>query len=362
MSATGLRSGLYQPRSHDQALLSRQNTTMSSSQMADTLKVTPHTVAFSSSDEVVFEKVLWRKQAYADNFVAPSFLCDLRTNSQVVLPSLGQLTLASLRISTRLLRVVLLALWFVHLHLGTVDAEHVLLVGGGIVALSTLVSSAYSVQTVRTIETTRHHGRKVMGKVIMAVVLLAVSPVLRTLTESTTSDSIWALSVMLFLVHLTLADYSGRATWSERGSAISDTMSFNAAMSASVVLASRLNKDSETFTLLALGTLLFVPKARASVAERGANKNSDWYAFVIAYSMTVVTAALFAFVRLPEVRIGASNRFIGIVLVWTHLVVGFISIVCPWWIVRAQTWKMEIKGPWDPAEPVLSSSKHPRSL
>ncbi|KAJ9474918.1 Phosphatidylinositol N-acetylglucosaminyltransferase GPI2 subunit [Pseudozyma hubeiensis] len=312
----------------------------------------------TAGKEVPFEKVLWRKQPFADNFVPPTFLSDLRTNSQVILPSLTQLMLASLRISTRFLHVILYTLWFVHLHLGTVDAELVLLLGGAAVALYTLVhvhvfiSSADPPQPKQRDE---RRGKKIISKIIIAVVLLAVSPVLRTLTESTTSDSIWALSVVLFFLHLTLADYSSstKPHVQKEASGLSDTLSFNAAMSASVVLASRLNTDSETFTLLALATMLFAPSTKlkpAAAEARGAGK-TECIPFASAYVMTMATAMLFKFIVEEEEEVG----WVGIVVVWVHLVVGFVSVVCPWWIVRAQRWKMEIKGPWDPAKPVITS-------
>lgn len=38
--------------------------------------------------------------------------------------------------------------------------------------------------------------------------LIALSPVLRTLTAATSSDSIWALSAVLFILNILLADYT----------------------------------------------------------------------------------------------------------------------------------------------------------
>ncbi len=64
-----------------------------------------------------------------------------------------------------------------------------------------------------------------------------------------------ALSVVLFSLHLVLADYSS----GRKEGKLSETLSFNAAISASVVLASRLETDSDTFTLLALAVVLFAP-------------------------------------------------------------------------------------------------------
>ncbi|CDS01476.1 hypothetical protein [Sporisorium scitamineum] len=168
----------------------------------------PNTTAFDRgrNDEAQFEKVLWRKQPFTDNFVPPSFLSDLRTNSQLVLTTFSQLVLASLRISTRFLCVCLFALLFVHLHQHTIDAELLLLLSITTFILLTLFTSSRA--SVKRGGKGRTKAAGVLSRTIMALVLLAVSPVLRTLTESTTSDSIWALAVVLFALHLTLADYS----------------------------------------------------------------------------------------------------------------------------------------------------------
>jgi len=43
---------------------------------------------------------------------------------------------------------------------------------------------------------------------MMFLALMALSPVLRTLTAATSSDSIWALSAALFALNALLADYT----------------------------------------------------------------------------------------------------------------------------------------------------------
>lgn len=307
----------------------------------------PNTTAFDRgrNDEAQFEKVLWRKQPFTDNFVPPSFLSDLRTNSQLVLTTFSQLVLASLRISTRFLCVCLFALLFVHLHQHTIDAELLLLLSITTFILLTLFTSSRA--SVKRGGKGRTKAAGVLSRTIMALVLLAVSPVLRTLTESTTSDSIWALAVVLFALHLTLADYSeGRAK------RLSSTLSFNAAISAGVVLASRLDTDGESFTLLVLAVLLFAPISDRRVGQ-GEARRGVW-GFVGVYGACMI-ATVWCKGGGEE---GEEGRWWWIVAVWVNVVVGFVSVVCPWWIVKAQRWKMEIKGPWDPAEPVLSSSSH----
>ena len=44
--------------------------------------------------------------------------------------------------------------------------------------------------------------------ILVFLTLMALAPILRTLTSATSSDSIWALSACLFILNVTLADYT----------------------------------------------------------------------------------------------------------------------------------------------------------
>ncbi|KAG5638969.1 hypothetical protein H0H81_008189 [Sphagnurus paluster] len=52
--------------------------------------------------------------------------------------------------------------------------------------------------------------KAIKSSILIFLALLSLSPVLRTLTAATSSDSIWALSAVLFLLNALLADYSAR--------------------------------------------------------------------------------------------------------------------------------------------------------
>lgn len=47
------------------------------------------------------------------------------------------------------------------------------------------------------------------SSILVFLALMSLSPVLRTLTAATSSDSIWALSASLFILNALLADYTG---------------------------------------------------------------------------------------------------------------------------------------------------------
>jgi phosphatidylinositol glycan class C protein len=67
--------------------------------------------------------------------------------------------------------------------------------------------------------------------------LLGLSPILRTLTHEISSDTIWAFTTMCFLCNLLLHEYSASAT--ANLVKFPDSISINAAIFASVLLASR---------------------------------------------------------------------------------------------------------------------------
>ncbi len=55
-------------------------------------------------------------------------------------------------------------------------------------------------------------AKNVKSSILIFLSLMSLSPVLRTLTAATSSDSIWALSASLFILNAVLADYSSSVT------------------------------------------------------------------------------------------------------------------------------------------------------
>lgn len=112
------------------------------------------------------------------------------------------------------------------------------------------------------------------SSLLVFLALMGLAPVLRTLTAATSSDSIWALSACQFLLNTLLADYSCMKPGSrsqERctieftvtsnqfltANRLTSVLSMNAAMSSSVVLASRLPDDLSVFSLVLFAVQLF---------------------------------------------------------------------------------------------------------
>jgi len=51
-------------------------------------------------------------------------------------------------------------------------------------------------------------AKTVKSSILAFLALLSLSPVMKTLTASTSSDSIWALAACLFILNALIADYS----------------------------------------------------------------------------------------------------------------------------------------------------------
>ncbi|CAD6504462.1 BgTH12-06191 [Blumeria graminis f. sp. triticale] len=188
--------------------------------------------------------------------------------------------------------------------------------------------------------------------------LLGLSPILKSLTRSTSSDSIWAMSFALFTINIFFFDY-GTLAPSTSGSAIKQnnipaSLSTNAALMASTVLASRLPSTGQVFSLTLFSIEVFglFPVFRRYLRQR------SWRGHVVLTTFLVLGAG--GGVGLILGRGGDGEGF------WDFpyksgcigLVIGvFLTTVamggCSWWLIGLQKYKNAIRGPWDPARPVI---------
>ncbi|BFZ54003.1 glycosylphosphatidylinositol anchor biosynthesis [Savitreella phatthalungensis] len=120
----------------------------------------------------------------------------------------------------------------------------------------------------------------------------------------------------------------------------SGNVSTNAAVMASVVLASRLGDSTSVFALILFAVEWF---ALFPIFRR----------FVRAFDRTLNLA-------LTLLLIVSANLTLGIFTSWFYayifdIALFFVSFVCPLWLIQLQRYKNEISGPWDIAHPVTIS-------
>ncbi|KAL4949459.1 phosphatidylinositol N-acetylglucosaminyltransferase-domain-containing protein [Aspergillus filifer] len=172
--------------------------------------------------------------------------------------------------------------------------------------------------------------------------LLGLSPILKSLTKSTASDSIWAMSCWLLIMNIFSFDYgSGEGAGATKFPA---SLSTNAAVMASTVLASRLPSTTHVFSLMLFSIEVFglFPIFRRQL------RHISWKGHISLTLTLVMFAGGAVGVTLRGGWMGAIiGSFLGSIL--TALTMGG----CSWWLISLQKYKNVVSGPWDPARPII---------
>ncbi|KAF8636001.1 hypothetical protein AX15_000162 [Amanita polypyramis BW_CC] len=173
------------------------------------------------------------------------------------------------------------------------------------------------------------------SSILIFLSLMSISPVLRTLTASTSSDSIWALSAILILLNAVLADYSILNVRTKLTGRLISVLSMNAAVSASAVLSSRLTTDIAVFSLMLFSIQAFAvfPFLRYRIQALGPTMQ-------ILLTSGLVMSAIWLTLIL-------SWKIASLYL----LIFFFVTFLAPALLMWAQKYKNEIRGPWDVAVP-----------
>ena len=301
-----------------------------------------------------WRRVLYEVQPYPDNYVDQTFLASVltstpthpldllalakdslvvaqqlstvRTSAQTKkTPALAAMSLLSL---LAMPQVALYCAVYLHVYYGRISAsvlialEALLLLGGWLLRRH-VASERLTVAVVRS------DARQL---ILLVGWLLCISPVLATLTRTFSDDTICALTISLFLVHLALHDYEYALNYSAhfRGS-----ISMNAAIFASVLLAARLPSTPHVFAIMTLATHTFVLLPAQS--RRLSKALSSAQHLSVASLIVLLTAAV---LLLTVSKLLAACYLLAILT---------ISGLCPMVLVRMQHSRAHISGPWDEA-------------
>jgi phosphatidylinositol glycan class C protein len=170
--------------------------------------------------------------------------------------------------------------------------------------------------------------------------LLGLSPILKSLTMSTSSDSIWALSSWLMVLNVMTFDYGA-----SHEAKFPAPLSTNAALMASTVLASRLPSTTHVFSL----TLFSIEVFGLFPVFRRHLRHHSWtgHLWLTGFLVVLASGGL-------SMTISGGGFIMGVV----GVVLGGLTIclsmgMTSWWLIGLQRYKNEIHGPWDPARPVI---------
>ncbi|KAI8581900.1 hypothetical protein K450DRAFT_229778 [Umbelopsis ramanniana AG] len=290
----------------------------------------------SDGTKLPWRKLLYVKQDYPDNYVDDTFLDALQKNVNVRSYDYWTTVYESGVIAQHISSIVIFIAVFINLEQQKLATNSLIIAGTLMTSLGYIFWDYSVVQTVPSYASKRNKTAK--GALFFFATLLGLSPILRTLTLKTSDDTIYALTACLFIVNMLSHDYSAgpRNIIKFPGS-----LSTNAAIFASVMLASRLQTNMGVFGLTAFAVEWF---ALFPIFRRHLQNTTQ--AGHTALSIIMLAASVTLFIHISK----------AVVFIYI-LGITFITFICPAWLIRIQKYKNEIHGPWDEAQPKLQPSK-----
>ncbi|XP_034103932.1 phosphatidylinositol N-acetylglucosaminyltransferase subunit C [Drosophila nasuta] len=259
-------------------------------------------------------KNLYSNREYPDNYTDVSFLKDLQTNLHVrrytLREALGGITVLNNQISCITGFLILY-----HVMLCDRIAPTSILVPTCIItAIGYLYYRGSSLTMIMLGED---------SKTLVTVLLFGYifSPMLHTLTQAISTDTIYTTTFFVMLFNLMFTDYGLDVAM------VSKAISLNAAIFGAICLASRLSTSYHAFVLLVEAAIFFVLYPIMTAAR--------WHPYCMVPIFVICCGALY-FLSRPVLYLYACTTL-------------FINFACPLIFVRQQHYKFNIHGPWDEA-------------
>ncbi|CAB3409217.1 unnamed protein product [Caenorhabditis bovis] len=274
---------------------------------------------------VKWEKILYRAQPFPDNYSGgeKQFLKELRKNVSVVRYDYWTAVRGSLVFVSHLDTI---ALYFV-LFLETLHsnwAPHILTIVFSIIVFCYLFYCAVLAEPGLL---SMDHGRTITTLFLFGY---SFTPIIRTLTTTISTDTIYAVSIISAALSCVFHDYGVKAP------IVSYPISMSSGLSSAIFLLSRLDHNTPAFLLLVIA---FVLHAYESDFR---NRMFLFYPNVsIAISLCLAVAS----------AIFIMDFSANLAIFWTifHF---FVVLVCPYILMCKQSTKCTIHGPWDEAVPL----------
>lgn len=266
--------------------------------------------------EKAWKKTLYENCGYPDNYTDETFLVELRKNIRPNDVSVLEAVRLSASISLRISIIVLFVLMFVFLNENWTSPNIVFIYS------SIVTVGAYFYYLTKTTIGQQRLSNDVRTVLIYLAFSYILSPVLKTLTETISTNTIYNTTTFMFLMHLIFCRYGSPQM------SLSDSLSINSSIFASLMLASRLTTPLHAFTLLTVAVQFFV---------------------LLPFLLSRISVNLWLSVGLMLINIyfvATLNRVIAILY---FFFTAFIHVVCPVFYVRWHKYKDNIYGPWDEA-------------
>lgn len=263
----------------------------------------------------------WRKNLYEnyglpDNYTDSSFLEHLRKNIKPNNVTLIEAINMGASISIQLSIVVFFVIIFIWLNNEWTTPNVIVITGGMLTILG------YFIYNIKIPDRPIKLIKDLWTVLIFLTFGYILSPILKTLTETISTDTIYAMTILMFLTHLIFSKYGSSQI------SLSDSLSITSSIFGSLMLASRLASPLHAFSLLTVSVQCFVllPYLLTGVNNK----------IIISTILTIGIIYLLLFI---------SQTFSYVFI----FAIIFIHFICPLWYIRCQKYKDNIYGPWDEA-------------
>ncbi|XP_055603341.1 phosphatidylinositol N-acetylglucosaminyltransferase subunit C [Uranotaenia lowii] len=259
-------------------------------------------------------KNLYENSEYEDNYTDPTFLQDLKTNVNLQTYTFQETFLGAARLSQQISNVTIFLIVFHYLYTDGVSPQNILIKAMVGTIVGYFIYAGKNLRINHVVED---------SKTALAVLIFGYifSPLLHTLTDSVSTDTIFSMTFLVLLLHLIFFDYGVSAA------IVSKAISLNAAIFGAICLASRLSSSFHAFVLLEVAAAYFAlgPILVGKV-------------FCLPVLFGTVSVCCYFLLHI------SSTIF------WTYVsTLAFVNGFCPFLFVRLQQHKNNINGPWDEA-------------
>lgn len=289
----------------------------------------------SQRSHKAWRKLLYLKQPYPDNYTDQSFLSQLKRNETVIQYSYFKLVKDFGLIVYHVNNLLLVIEIFAKIYYFNWDPIYFT----GICSAITLV--AFSIWELHLNNFTGYaaNASKLKSFVLIIFMILILSPVLKSLTRSTSSDSIWSISFLLTMANIIFHDYA----FTTKVPQYKPIVSTNISLSNTLFLSSRLNSTLQVFCFIVLSIQLNILLPLFYFAIRQRLPDSKYQAILFTSSLGLNYFFLFQF------------QNVSLLCLWIFTQV-FIALILPAYFIFLQKYKNELLGPWDIAKPIIKSN------
>ncbi|SBT87765.1 phosphatidylinositol N-acetylglucosaminyltransferase, putative [Plasmodium malariae] len=267
-----------------------------------------------------WRKILYEDQGYEDNYVHNSFLSSLLTNFGIKY-KYSQVCHSMLCVNHQIIVVffLLLAYYCIDKNITFIYVINIIII---------ILKEILIYETHRSLNSS---FKNILDTIIIIGIIWILSPVLISLTQTHSDDTVYLVSLLLLLTHLMFHNY-GFIYEKNENIDIFDATSLSCVVIASVILGSRLSSILQVFTFLFFSLTLFFYSP--FIVQTVALKNINYYNYVL-FPLLLLILSLFIW------SISVSLFYISLI---GHI---FLIFIVPAFFVKKNNLRTKLEGPWD---------------